>query len=84
MTQPYSYNTYVKSQIGGQYDIDNHERSHMRSTVQRHDAPFYQGSNKSIQTPSKEKLRNKFNELLNLCKNENIDVNSDLHNVMGD
>ena len=36
MTRPFQYDTYVKSQIGIENDYDTLNKSHLRSTVQKH------------------------------------------------
>lgn len=74
MTQPYKYNTYVKSEIGEEHELYNGDRIHGHSKVQ-HEGHFNLGSFRSIdEAPSKLSIKSKFNELLDLCKSENRDL----------
>lgn len=78
MTRPFQYDTYVKSQIGIDNDYDTLNKSHLRSTVQKHEGPFYHPSHlENVQeVSSRASLRNKINELLGLCQDENKQTHS--------
>lgn len=85
MTRPFQYDTYVKSQIGIENDYDTLNKSHLRSTVQKHQGPFYhpQQFENYQEVSSRASLRNKINELLGMCQDENKQVSSEFNQVMG-
>ena len=85
MTRPFQYDSYVKSQIGIENDYEPLNKSHLRSTVQKHEGPFHHPSTfeNPNQVSSRASLRNKINELLGLCQDENKNIKGEFRDVMG-